>query len=121
MNLLSLNCKARHRPRLLQASQLHVRLFARLLINSMQISFTMLSQISKYDDPQEAAIAVVVEAYRLWLQYEIRTDDITIIVARVEGLKEGSALMNKQSMRYNMNKTCANCCSCAGIAAPGDP
>ncbi|KAA6426622.1 MAG: phosphatase 2C and cyclic nucleotide-binding kinase domain-containing -like [Trebouxia sp. A1-2] len=62
-------------------------------------SQTVVDMVSKYDDPQEAAIAVVVEAYRLWLQYEVRTDDITIIVARVEGLKEGSALMNKQSMR----------------------
>ena len=92
--------------RLLQASQLHAPLFARLLISSLQIAVTMLSQVSKYDDPQEAAIAIVVEAYRLWLQYEVRTDDITIIVARVEGLKEGSALMNKQSMRYNMIRTC---------------
>jgi len=92
--------------RLLQASQLHAPLFARLLISSLQITVTMLSQVSKYDDPQEAAIAIVVEAYRLWLQYEVRTDDITIIVARVEGLKEGPALMNKQSMRYKMNRTC---------------
>ena len=98
--------QARPRQSLLQASQLHTLLFARLLISSLQITITMLSQVSKYDDPQEAAIAVVVEAYRLWLQYEIRTDDITIIVARVEGLKEGSALTNKQSMRYNMNRTC---------------
>ena len=57
------------------------------------------SQVSKYDDPQEAAIAVVVEAYRLWLQYEVRTDDITIIVARVEGLQESAAIVKKQSMR----------------------
>jgi len=98
--------QARPRQRLPQASQLRGPLFARLLISSLQITITMLSQVSKYDDPQEAAIAVVVEAYRLWLQYEVRTDDITIIVARVEGLKEGSALMNKQSMRYKMNRTC---------------
>ena len=71
-----------------------------------------LSQISKYDDPQEAAIAVVVEAYRLWLQYEVRTDDITIIVARVEGLKEGSALMNKQSMRCEMLVICLQHVEC---------
>ena len=56
-------------------------------------------QISKYEDPQEAAIAVVVEAYRLWLQYEVRPDDITIIIARVEGLKETSAINKKQSMK----------------------
>ena len=61
-------------------------------------------QVSKYDDPQEAAIAVVVEAYRLWLQYEVRTDDITLVVARIEGLLESAALMNKQSMRCDLQQ-----------------
>ena len=28
-------------------------------------------------DPMKATKAVVAEAYRLWLQYEVRTDDIT--------------------------------------------
>lgn len=36
--------------------------------------------MAAYDDPQEATVALVVEAYRLWLQYETRTDDITAIV-----------------------------------------
>lgn len=58
-------------------------------------------QVSKYDDPQEAAIAVVVEAYRLWLQYEVRTDDITIIVASVDGLKDPLPGAEKKSMRYH--------------------
>lgn len=62
-------------------------------------SQSVVDMISKYEDPQEAAIAVVVEAYRLWLQYEVRTDDITIIIARVEGLKETSAINKKQSMK----------------------
>jgi len=35
--------------------------------------------VSQYDDPLEGARAIVAEAYRLWLQYEVRTDDITII------------------------------------------
>ncbi|KAL3152044.1 hypothetical protein ABBQ32_001157 [Trebouxia sp. C0010 RCD-2024] len=62
-------------------------------------SQAVVDMVSKYDDPQEAAIAVVVEAYRLWLQYEVRTDDITVIIARVEGLQEGAALTNIPSMR----------------------
>ena len=56
-------------------------------------------QVSKYDDPQEAAIAVVVEAYRLWLQYEVRNDDITIIVACIDGLKDPLPGAEKKSMR----------------------
>lgn len=35
---------------------------------------------AKFADPLEACRAVVAEAYELWLQYELRTDDITIIV-----------------------------------------
>lgn len=44
-------------------------------------------QVAAFGDPQEAAVALVVEAYRLWLQYETRTDDITAVViqARTEG------------------------------------
>lgn len=34
---------------------------------------------AKFADPLEACRAVVAEAYELWLQYELRTDDITII------------------------------------------
>lgn len=40
-------------------------------------------QVDKYQDPQKAAIALVCEAYRLWLQYETRTDDITAVVIQI--------------------------------------
>ncbi len=45
------------------------------------------SQVEKYEDPQQAAIAVVCEAYRLWLQFEPRTDDITAVVIRIKDLE----------------------------------
>lgn len=35
--------------------------------------------VARYDDPLDACKKVVQEAYDLWLQYEVRTDDITII------------------------------------------
>lgn len=35
--------------------------------------------VAKYPDPLEACKEVVQESYDLWLQYEVRTDDITII------------------------------------------
>lgn len=66
----------------------------------LRICILTVVQVSKYDDPQEAAIAVVVEAYRLWLQYEVRTDDITIVVAYVDGLKDPLPGAEKKSMRY---------------------
>ena len=49
-------------------------------------SQSVVDMVSKFDDPQEAAIALVAESYRLWLQYETRTDDITVIVGFIDGL-----------------------------------
>lgn len=43
-------------------------------------------QVGKYKDPRDACAAIVAESYRLWLQYETRTDDITVIVVHISGL-----------------------------------
>ena len=43
--------------------------------------------VSHYDDALEACRALVSEAYRLWLQYEVRTDDISVILVRFKDLK----------------------------------
>jgi hypothetical protein len=45
-------------------------------------------QICKYKDPRDACAAIVAESYRLWLQYETRTDDITIILVHINGLTD---------------------------------
>ena len=42
---------------------------------------------AKFADPLEACRAVVAEAYELWLQYELRTDDITIICMFLDEVK----------------------------------
>lgn len=47
---------------------------------------------AKFSDPLEACRAVVAESYELWLQYELRTDDITIIVMFVEPIMEASEM-----------------------------
>jgi len=44
---------------------------------------------AKFQSPLEACRAIVAEAYELWLQYELRTDDITIICIFVDELLEG--------------------------------
>jgi hypothetical protein len=44
------------------------------------------TQVSAFDDPHEACLSVVAESYRLWLNYETRTDDITMIVLQFSGL-----------------------------------
>ena len=43
--------------------------------------------VLKFSEPLEACRAVVAESYRLWLQYEVRTDDITMILAFIEYAK----------------------------------
>mmetsp|Transcript_42698 Transcript_42698/g.101361 ORF Transcript_42698/g.101361 Transcript_42698/m.101361 type:complete len:1069 (-) Transcript_42698:82-3288(-) len=51
----------------------------------------VVDMIDQHGDPQEAALAVTAEAYNLWLQYETRTDDITIIIVRFSGMEETDA------------------------------
>eukprot|EP00538_Stauroneis_constricta_P006489 CAMPEP_0119563802 /NCGR_PEP_ID=MMETSP1352-20130426/24788_1 /TAXON_ID=265584 /ORGANISM="Stauroneis constricta, Strain CCMP1120" /LENGTH=740 /DNA_ID=CAMNT_0007612471 /DNA_START=425 /DNA_END=2644 /DNA_ORIENTATION=+ len=47
---------------------------------------------AKFTDPLEACRAVVAESYELWLQYELRTDDITIIVMFVDTVADASRM-----------------------------
>lgn len=37
-------------------------------------------QVARHDNPYDAAKALVAQAYKLWLQKETRTDDITCVV-----------------------------------------
>eukprot|EP00574_Skeletonema_japonicum_P009982 CAMPEP_0201719612 /NCGR_PEP_ID=MMETSP0593-20130828/4784_1 /ASSEMBLY_ACC=CAM_ASM_000672 /TAXON_ID=267983 /ORGANISM="Skeletonema japonicum, Strain CCMP2506" /LENGTH=740 /DNA_ID=CAMNT_0048210095 /DNA_START=26 /DNA_END=2248 /DNA_ORIENTATION=+ len=45
---------------------------------------------AKFTDPLEACRAVVAESYELWLQYEMRTDDITMICIFIDDVSSGS-------------------------------
>jgi len=47
---------------------------------------------AKFSDPLEACKAVVTESYNLWVQYELRTDDITIICMFVEPITDAIAM-----------------------------
>ncbi|XP_043807622.1 protein phosphatase 2C and cyclic nucleotide-binding/kinase domain-containing protein isoform X2 [Manihot esculenta] len=51
-------------------------------------SQAVVEMVEKYKDPRDACAAIVAESYRLWLQYETRTDDITVIVVHVDGLTD---------------------------------
>ena len=57
-----------------------------LYISAIRYGFPF--QVAKHKDPRDACAAIVAESYRLWLQYETRTDDITIIVVHINGLIE---------------------------------
>ena len=50
---------------------------------------------AKFTDPLEACRAVVAESYELWLQYELRTDDITIIVIFVDQVLEANMMQRE--------------------------
>jgi len=47
--------------------------------------------VAKFDNPHDACQAVVAEAYQLWLQYEVRTDDITMICIMLSDIKTPDA------------------------------
>ncbi|CAM6041364.1 unnamed protein product [Sphagnum compactum] len=51
-------------------------------------SQAVVDMVAKSSDPKDACAAIVAESYRLWLQYETRTDDITIIVVHIDGLED---------------------------------
>ena len=40
-------------------------------------------QVAQHEDPQEACLSIVTESYRLWLEHESRTDDISVIIVQV--------------------------------------
>lgn len=46
--------------------------------------------VERFTDPLSAAKHIVQEAFRTWLRYEVRTDDITIIVLFIEDFDEGT-------------------------------
>ncbi len=48
--------------------------------------------VANFADPLEACKAVVAESYRLWLQYEVRTDDITMIAIYINANKAATVL-----------------------------
>jgi serine/threonine protein phosphatase PrpC len=51
-------------------------------------SQSVVDAIAKFANPLDAAKHVVSEAYRLWLTYDDRTDDITIIIILFENMVE---------------------------------
>ena len=57
-------------------------------------SQTVMDMVTSHGrDLHEAALEIVVESYRLWLQYETRTDDITIIIMELDWSGRGGASM----------------------------
>lgn len=51
---------------------------------------------AKFTDPLEACRAVVAESYELWLQYEMRTDDITMICIFIDDVSSPDSTKDLQ-------------------------
>ncbi|MCL7037116.1 hypothetical protein MKW94_003533 [Papaver nudicaule] len=49
-------------------------------------SQAVVNAVIRYTDPRDACAAITGESYRLWLEHENRTDDITIIVVHIKDL-----------------------------------
>ncbi|KAL3626187.1 hypothetical protein CASFOL_029736 [Castilleja foliolosa] len=49
-------------------------------------SQTVVDMVNKYADPRDACSAIANESYKLWLEHENRTDDITIIIVHIKDL-----------------------------------
>ncbi|CAA0807082.1 Probable protein phosphatase 2C 35 [Striga hermonthica] len=49
-------------------------------------SQTVVDMVNKYADPREACSAIADKSYKLWLEHENRTDDITIIIVHIKDL-----------------------------------
>ena len=43
-------------------------------------------QVGRYADPRDGCAAAAAESYKLWLEHENRTDDITIIILQIKNL-----------------------------------
>ena len=57
-------------------------------------SQAVVDMVAGFADPLTAAKHVVSEAYRLWLTYDERTDDISIIIINFEDIRKKSKLTN---------------------------
>ncbi|KAK1294363.1 putative protein phosphatase 2C 35 [Acorus calamus] len=49
-------------------------------------SQTVVNMVAEFSDPRDACSAIAAESYRLWLEHENRTDDITIIIVHIQDL-----------------------------------
>ncbi|XP_010938890.1 probable protein phosphatase 2C 35 [Elaeis guineensis] len=46
----------------------------------------VVDMVSRYPDPRDACSIIAAESYKLWLDHDYRTDDITIIIVHIEHL-----------------------------------
>jgi hypothetical protein len=53
--------------------------------------------VARCTDPRDACAAIAGESYKIWLEHESRTDDITIIIVHIKGLSNVSLIRKKKN------------------------
>ncbi|GMP56683.1 hypothetical protein CsSME_00021081 [Camellia sinensis var. sinensis] len=71
-------------------------------------SQTVVEMAARYTDPRDACSAIAGESYKLWLQNENRTDDITIIIARIKELSNSGTNANNVSSEVDNQQSGTN-------------
>jgi serine/threonine protein phosphatase PrpC len=67
---------------------------------------------AKFKDPLDACRAVISQAYQLWLQYELRTDDITMICIFMDSIrKEQQEQSRSHSSLHRASLDASDCIS----------
>ena len=79
----------------------------------------MIDICAKFNDPLEACRAVVAESYELWLQYELRTDDITMICIFIDDVKT-PPLASSQTLSLDLKSSATSTSSAESIDAQND-
>nr|ACG25548.1 hypothetical protein [Zea mays]ACG25572.1 hypothetical protein [Zea mays] len=51
----------------------------------------VVDRVATYQDPRDACSAIAAESYKLWLEHENRTDDITIIIVHIRDMESVGA------------------------------
>eukprot|EP00966_Prymnesium_polylepis_P119785 2768264-Prymnesium_polylepis.1 len=64
---------------------------------------TVVNMMTQFKSPLKACRAVVNEAYKLWLQYDVRTDDITMIAIYLEDMANVDAEHAAQQQTKNQD------------------
>ncbi|XP_048235193.1 probable protein phosphatase 2C 35 [Ricinus communis] len=84
-------------------------------------SQTVVDMVARYADPRDACAAIAGESYKLWLEHENRTDDITIIIVHIKessnpatGAMDGTAEVNRNQASSRARKETSDFSSASG-------
>ncbi|KAJ9182014.1 hypothetical protein P3X46_006051 [Hevea brasiliensis] len=66
-------------------------------------SQAVVDMVAQYTDPRDACAAIAGESYKLWLEHETRTDDITIIIVHIKNSSSPGAGATDGTTEVNRN------------------